>query len=97
MATGLVLGALMGFTLQPVYETLRRLLPSRVLASVVIVLAAGHLIVGAVVGFVSLFVTRGAALTATLVRLARPRRDRQRMDADRDRLARPVRLLALRA
>ena len=57
----------MGFTLQPVYEALRRLLPSRVLASVVIVLAAGHLIVGAVVGFISLFVTRGAALTATLV------------------------------
>jgi len=67
VATGLVLGALMGFTLQPVYETLRRLVPSRVLASVVIVLAAGHLIVGAVVGFISLFVTRGAALTATLV------------------------------
>ena len=67
MATGLVLGALMGFTLQPVYEALRRLLPSRVLASVVIVLAAGSLIVGAVVGFVSLFVTRGAALTTTLV------------------------------
>ena len=67
VATGLVLGAIMGFTLQPLYETLRRVLPSRVLVSVVIVLTAGHLIVGAVVGFISLFVSRGAALTATLV------------------------------
>jgi predicted PurR-regulated permease PerM len=57
----------MGFTLQPVYEALRRVLPSPVLASVVIVLTAGHLIVGVVVGFISLFVSRGAALTATLV------------------------------
>jgi len=45
----------------PVYEALRRVVPSPVLASVVIVLTAGHLIVGAVVGFISLFVSRGAA------------------------------------
>ena len=67
MATGLVLGALMGFTLQPVYEALRRLVRGRVLASVLIVLAAASLIVGAAVGFISLFVTRGAALATTLV------------------------------
>ena len=63
------------------------------LASVVIVLVAGHLIVGAVVGFISLFVTRGVALTATLGASLGPGGTAERMVADRDRLARPVRLL----
>jgi predicted PurR-regulated permease PerM len=50
-ATGLLLGALMGFTLQPVYERLARWSRRPVLASVVTVLATGLVIVGAVVGF----------------------------------------------
>ena len=67
MITGVVLGALMGFTLQPVHRALRRLLRSPVLASVVLVLVAGLVIVGAAVGFASLFVARGVALTSALV------------------------------
>lgn len=56
----------MGFTLQPVYEALRWRVRSPTLASVVIVVVAGHAIVGAVIGFVSLFVARGVALAVTL-------------------------------
>jgi predicted PurR-regulated permease PerM len=63
-ATGLLLGALMGFTLQPVYERLARWSRRPLLASVIIVMAAGLVIVGSVVGFVSLFVTQAVALTA---------------------------------
>jgi predicted PurR-regulated permease PerM len=63
-ATGLLLGALMGFTLQPAYERLARWSRRPLLASVTIVLAAGLVIVGSVVGFVSLFVTQAVALTA---------------------------------
>ncbi len=61
-ATGLLLGALMGFTLQPVYDRLARWSRRPLLASVVTVLATGLVIVGAVVGFVSSFVTQAVAL-----------------------------------
>jgi len=67
VATGLVLGALMAFTLQPLYEALRRFVRTPTLASVVIALAAALAIVGAAVGFISLFVRRGAALVAAMV------------------------------
>ena len=49
-ATGLLLGALMGFTLQPVHARLARWSGRPTLASVAIVVAAGLAIVGSVVG-----------------------------------------------
>jgi predicted PurR-regulated permease PerM len=61
-ATGLLLGALMGFTLQPGYDRLARWSRRPLLASVATVLATGLVIVGAVVGFVSSFVTQAVAL-----------------------------------
>jgi predicted PurR-regulated permease PerM len=63
-ATGLLLGALMGFTLQPAYDRLARWSGRPLLAAVATVLATGLVIVGAVVGFVSSFVTQAVALTA---------------------------------
>ena len=63
-ATGLLLGALMGFTLQPVYERLARWSRRPLLASVTTVLATGLVIVGGAAGFVSLFVTQAVALAA---------------------------------
>ena len=62
--TGLLLGALMGFTLQPAYDRLARWSRRPLLAAVATVLATGLVIVGAVVGFVSSFVTQAVALTA---------------------------------
>ena len=63
-ATGLLLGALMGFTLEPVYDRLARWSRRPLLASVATVLATGLVIVGAVVAFVSSFVTQAVALIA---------------------------------
>ena len=60
-ATGLLLGALAGFTLQPAYDRLARWSRRPLLASVVTVLATGLVIVGAVVGFVSSFVTQAVS------------------------------------
>jgi len=60
--TGLLLGALAGFTLQPAYDRLARWSRRPLLASVVTVLATGLVIVGAVAGFVSSFVTQAVAL-----------------------------------
>jgi len=65
-ATWLLLGALMGFTLQPVHEWLTRWCRRPTLVSVAIVLAAGLAIVGSVVGFVSVFVTQAVALTTAV-------------------------------
>ena len=65
-ATGLLLGALMGFTLQPVYVRLAKWSRRPTLSSVAVVLAAGLAIVGSVVGFVSVFVTQAVAFTATV-------------------------------
>jgi predicted PurR-regulated permease PerM len=66
-ATGLLLGALMGFTLQPVHARLANWSGRPTLASVVIVVAAGLAIVGSVAAFVSVFVTQAVAFT-TVVR-----------------------------
>ena len=66
-ATGLLLGALMGFTLQPVHARLARWSGRPTLASVAIVVAAGLAIVGSVAAFVSVFVTQAVAFT-TVVR-----------------------------
>jgi predicted PurR-regulated permease PerM len=65
-ATGLLLGALMGFTLQPVHARLARWSGRPSLASVAIVIAAGLVIVGSVAGFGSVFVTQTVALTAAV-------------------------------
>src|ERR1700730_16540763 len=64
--TGLLLGAMMGFTLQPVYERLARWSGRPTLASVAVVLATGLTILGSVVGFVSVFVTQAVTFTAAV-------------------------------
>jgi predicted PurR-regulated permease PerM len=71
-ATGLLLGALMGFTVQPVHDRLARWSGRPALASVAIVVAAGLAIVGSVVGFGSVFVTQAVALTAAVREGLRP-------------------------
>jgi len=71
-ATGLLLGALMGFTLQPVHDRLARWSGRPTLASVAIVVGAGLVIVGGVVGFVSVFVTQAVALTTVMREELRP-------------------------
>ena len=65
-ATGLLLGALMGFTLQPVHARLARWSGRPTLTSVAIVVAAGLAIVGSVAAFVSVFVTQAVAFTAVV-------------------------------
>jgi predicted PurR-regulated permease PerM len=65
-ATGLLLGALMGFTLQPVHARLVRWSGRPTLSSVAVVVAAGLAIVGSVVAFVSVFVTQAVAFTAVV-------------------------------
>ena len=65
-ATGLLLGALMGFTLQPIYARLATWSGRPTLASVAIVLGAGLVIVGCVVGFVSVFVTQAVTFAAAV-------------------------------
>src|SRR6185503_14782065 len=66
LATGLFLGALMGFALEPLYDVLRRRTGRRQLAAIATVAIATVSILGAIAGFVSLFVTRGVALAGTL-------------------------------
>ena len=66
LATGLFLGALMGFALEPLYDMLRRGTGRPQLASVATVFIAALGLLGAVAGFVSLFVTRGVALAGSL-------------------------------
>lgn len=65
-ATGLLLGALMGFTCQPLYRRLAAWSRRPVVASLAVVLAAGLVIVGCAVGFVSLFVTQAVTLAASV-------------------------------
>ena len=65
-ATGLLLGALLGFTLQPIYDPLVRWSGRPTLVSVAVVLTAGLAIVGSVVGFISVFVTQAVAFAAAV-------------------------------
>ena len=58
LATGLIVGALMGFTLEPVYRGLAMRTGRPLLASLVTVFGAALAIVGGVAGFISLFVAR---------------------------------------
>jgi len=71
-ATGLLLGALMGFTLQPAHERLARWSGRPLLASVAMVLAAGIVIVGGLLAFISLFVTQAVALANAIREGLRP-------------------------
>lgn len=61
-ATGLLLGALVAFTLEPLYEALVRRTGRPLAASSVTVVGAGVLIIGLVAGFLSLFVVRAMSL-----------------------------------
>jgi len=67
-ATGLLLGAVMGFMLEPLYHRLirRRRRPSA--AALTIVLLSGVAVVGALGGFITLFVTRVAAFAQAVSR-----------------------------
>ena len=60
-ASGLLLGALMGFTLQPLHASLARWSRRPTLASIVLVVSSGVVIVGSVVAFASAFI--GQAVT----------------------------------
>jgi len=66
LVVGIFLGALMGFTLEPVHAALARRTRRPFMASLVMVLAAGLAIVGAAVGFLSLFVARAIAFAAVV-------------------------------
>lgn len=72
VAAGLLLGALMGFTLQPFYEALEARFRRPTLASLVTVIGSALLVVGAVAGFGTLFVARGVALTRSLLETLGP-------------------------
>ena len=67
VAAGLLLGALMGFTLQPFYDEMYRRTGRPLLSSLTTVLGSALAIIGTVAGFGSLFVTRGVALTRSLL------------------------------
>lgn len=66
-ATALLLGALMGFTGEPVYARLAAWSRRPFVASVAVVLTAGLVIVGSLVGFASLFFSE-AGVVAIAVR-----------------------------
>ena len=61
--TALVLGALLAFSLEPAYRWLARLTRKPLLAALITVIASGVLIIGALGGFASAFVSRTAQLT----------------------------------
>jgi len=61
-ATGLLLGAVMAFTLEPVYAALVRWTRRPTMASVLTLLGSGAVILGLVSGFASLFVARAVVL-----------------------------------
>lgn len=67
VAAGLLLGALMAFTLQPMYEALERRTGRPLLSSLLTVFASALVIIGTVAGFGSMFITRGVALTRALL------------------------------
>lgn len=70
--TGLFLGALVAFTLEPVYAWLVRRIRQPVVASLAVVVVSALVIVGAVSVFVSLFVTRAVGLANTVREELRP-------------------------
>jgi predicted PurR-regulated permease PerM len=67
VAAGVLLGALMGFSLQPLHEALERRTRRPLLTSLGTVIGVALVIVSSVGGFGSLFIQRGVALTRTLL------------------------------
>jgi predicted PurR-regulated permease PerM len=62
-ATGLLLGALLAFTLEPLSDWLTSRTGRPTLARLTTVIASGVLIVGAIIGFITLFVARAVELS----------------------------------
>jgi hypothetical protein len=89
--TGLFLGALMAFTLEPVYAWLARRTRRPLIASLTVVVASALVIVGVVALFVSQFVTRGVALANTVREELRPGGAAHGVGGHGDGLARPLR------
>ena len=71
-ATAVLLGAVIGFTLQPLYEWLARRTAQPLGAALIIMLASSVIIAGALAGFVTLFITRGIELAHTVTYELRP-------------------------
>ena len=71
-ATGLLLGAVMAFTLEPVYALLVRWTGRASVASLLTLLASGVVILGLVSGFASLFVARAVVLAKFVHDQAQP-------------------------
>jgi predicted PurR-regulated permease PerM len=71
-ATGLLLGALMGFTVQPLHGRLTRWIRRPLLSSVALVVATGLVVVGVVVGFASAFVGQAVTFAATVAEQLKP-------------------------
>ncbi len=65
-ATGLLLGALLAFTLEPAYEMLLRHGRRPFVASLITVMVSALIIVGALAGFVTSFVTRAVVFANTV-------------------------------
>jgi predicted PurR-regulated permease PerM len=65
-ATGLLLGALMGFTCQPLYLRLAAWSGRPLVASVAVVLIAGLAILGGLAGLASLFIDQASTLAVTV-------------------------------
>jgi predicted PurR-regulated permease PerM len=72
VAAGLLLGALMGFTLQPLYEDVAERTRRPAVAALATVIGCALAIVGVVAGFGTLFVARGVALTRSLLEALGP-------------------------
>ena len=71
-ATALLLGALMGFTCQPLYVRLAARSRRPFLASLALVLTAGLLIVGSLVAFASIFFTQAGVVAIAIREELRP-------------------------
>jgi predicted PurR-regulated permease PerM len=71
-ATGLLLGALMGFTLQPLHARLALWSRRPTLTSVALVTAAGLVILSAVAGFASAFVSQAVTFSAEVKEQLKP-------------------------
>ena len=65
-ATGILLGTLLGFTLEPLHERLEKRIRSPFLASLATVSATMFVLVASVAGFVSLFVQRALAMSEAI-------------------------------
>lgn len=70
--SALLLGALMAFTLEPVYAALARRTGRAFLASLTTVLVSGAVVGGALAGFVSLFVMRAVGVVSSVRAGLRP-------------------------